>query len=755
MADIGSLVVRIGADASALHKEFDKLGNSAKDFGASLASIGRKFGPALGTAVTTAIALKDALTVTAEAARYAEELDLISQKTGIAVEELQGMTVVLAQTGLGLDALVVANKKLSQTMIEAQNPHSQAAGMMQELGLTASTTSGMLEQIADLFARMPDGAGKAALAVELLGKSGQDLIPILNKGAAGLRESRDRAIELGTVLSGPALQSLNQADTAFDDLSVATKAAGHQLGAVLAPAVTLAVNAMSTGLGITANFFGTIAGGAQAVENIIPLMKAMEKLGLSMEGFKPAELQKALDEQKKFGDEAKRQHEELVAARIKADERATAASEQAFLADVARSVKLNMAFWRMIEEQERVRLLNLDLRKPPDSGPFVQAIKEREAAIENLIRLMPELDRNEAEQTYLHNLEKGTAAVRENVAAYQHRFDALENSLLVQDAVARQQETLYRSESLFIGAADAARRVAFEQQARRMALETAQLEEAYATRTITAEQYYARQQAMELDAEAERMRIIQRFPTFWEQQLNAVAQSNAFSVGAIVNTWTSGIAQVILKGGSLRQAWEATQQALLQGALNTTVQWVAQVALSNAAVVASNAAAAGAVSTIWASAAAFMTGAFAVVAAGFTALGATLISVVTAVGTWVMGVLTAIGTALGFTGFGAPLAGAILAGVVAIGIAIAASKAIKFAQGGVVTGPTNAMIGEGHSPEAVIPLNQRGADFLRRAFGGGVGETVVNTKLYVDGRQIAMATTRHVPRAMRMMGAPA
>ena len=43
-----------------------------------------------------------------------------------------------------------------------------------------------LKQIADRFADMPDGAQKAAAAVALFGKSGADLIPLLNEGAASM-----------------------------------------------------------------------------------------------------------------------------------------------------------------------------------------------------------------------------------------------------------------------------------------------------------------------------------------------------------------------------------------------------------------------------------------------------------------------------------------------------------------------------------------------------------------------------------------
>ena len=47
----------------------------------------------------------------------------------------------------------------------------------------------VMMQVADAFKKMPDGAEKAGLAMKLFGKSGADLIPLLNEGADGLTKA--------------------------------------------------------------------------------------------------------------------------------------------------------------------------------------------------------------------------------------------------------------------------------------------------------------------------------------------------------------------------------------------------------------------------------------------------------------------------------------------------------------------------------------------------------------------------------------
>ena len=119
-----------------------------------------------------------------------------------------------------------------------------------------------------------------------------------------------------------------------------------------------------------------------------------------------------------------------------------------------------------------------------------------------------------------------------------------------------------------------------------------------------------------------------------------------------------------------------------------------------------------------------------------------------------MGVLEAIGAALGFTGFGAVFAGAILAGVALIAVALAATGNLGFKEGGIgdFGSGTPAML---HGPEAIIPLNNRGAAFLRDALGtDDEGSKSLIVPVYLDGREIARSVVEKLPNAWRMSGLP-
>jgi hypothetical protein len=274
--------------------------------------------------------------------------------------------------------------------------------------------------------------------------------------------------------------------------------------------------------------------------------------------------------------------------------------------------------------------------------------------------------------------------------------------------------------------------------------------------------------ALDAEVNTKRMEITRQFPTFFEKQMQDVVASNAFSVSQIISSWTGGVANAIVTGQDfIKQTTQATEVAVVQAALNAGTQLLAEYALraaaevgfatasaasvgainaaKNSMIIAGETVTAGATVGIWAGASTALLGMFIGLKISLGALYGAIIAGLTAVGTAIMGVLTAIGEAIGFTGFGAPLAGAIIAGVVAIGIALAAAGAIKFAKGGVVTGPTLGMIGEA-GPEAVVPL-----DRLGEMRGGGNGQAIDN-KIYLDGRLFAQLMTDQTPGALRTMG---
>ena len=168
-----------------------------------------------------------------------QNLNNISQKTGISIQNLQVLQAAGSTVGLGLDELVTGFRKFSQALSGGDGLDTgdgsggvagatkKAAEVLQILGVTSKDSFTAIEQTADAFQKLPDGPLKAAAAIQLFGRSGLQLIPILNQGSAGVEKFRAIVEQFGPSIDQNAIQSqLNwqlattKLGTAFDNLKV-------------------------------------------------------------------------------------------------------------------------------------------------------------------------------------------------------------------------------------------------------------------------------------------------------------------------------------------------------------------------------------------------------------------------------------------------------------------------------------------------------------------------------------------------------
>lgn len=155
------------------------------------------------------------------------QLDELSQKTGVSVQTLGMLKGAGDQAGLGLDTIAGLAVKLQKTLVETADGTSKQALAFKTLGIEVRDASGRLKsadqiifEMADKFAATADGAGKTAIATDLLGKSGADLIPVLNKGS---EELRSLGLAVGPEFAARSAEfqdNMSKIRTQFDQLSI-------------------------------------------------------------------------------------------------------------------------------------------------------------------------------------------------------------------------------------------------------------------------------------------------------------------------------------------------------------------------------------------------------------------------------------------------------------------------------------------------------------------------------------------------------
>jgi hypothetical protein len=130
----------------------------------------------------------------------AESFRNMAASAGVSVRELQEMKYIGEQVNLPLGTVEHLLTRMSFQLTRFGEGSNRAQRLLHELGISAKDPVGIIEQLADLFEKMPDGMQKNRLAFELFGRAGTTMIPILNQGGAAIRKMREEADQLAPVI---------------------------------------------------------------------------------------------------------------------------------------------------------------------------------------------------------------------------------------------------------------------------------------------------------------------------------------------------------------------------------------------------------------------------------------------------------------------------------------------------------------------------------------------------------------------------
>jgi hypothetical protein len=235
-ATIGNLNVKLGIDTA----QFSTGVKAAQSSLAGLTSSLKTF----AAGAVGALSLGAVASTLKNAANRMDELGKAAQKMGIPVEELSKLEYAARLADVGLGELQGSVARLSKGLAEMQQSgKGGVAEALQALNIAAVDAQGKLRPTGDImadlaakFAVMQDGAGKTAIAMALFGKSGADLIPLLNGGREAIQGAGDELERFGGVVSEQAAVAAEQFNDNLTRLQTAGEGATQQIAQALLPA---------------------------------------------------------------------------------------------------------------------------------------------------------------------------------------------------------------------------------------------------------------------------------------------------------------------------------------------------------------------------------------------------------------------------------------------------------------------------------------------------------------------------------------
>lgn len=229
--------VEIFGDDSKLRKTLAGVKDKLKTFAKGVAVVGAAAGAAVvaGLAAGTAAVFKFAAA--------GDAIDKMSGRTGVAADALSQLGFAAEQSGSDIGAVETGIRNMSRQMLQAERGSAEITKTLTDLGISFTDLQGLspdkqMEVFADAISRVEDPGKKAAFAMQVFGKSGTQLLPLLNGGAKGIRELRAEADSLGLTIGQEQAASAAAFTDAWNRIKRAMGGAVIQVGASLAPMMT-------------------------------------------------------------------------------------------------------------------------------------------------------------------------------------------------------------------------------------------------------------------------------------------------------------------------------------------------------------------------------------------------------------------------------------------------------------------------------------------------------------------------------------
>lgn len=237
-------------------------------------------------------------------------LDGSAAAEGLAGISAGAGTAVRSLGALGLSADSLAGLELGGDLDDDLAGITAGAGpagaALAALGLSAANLAGMdriaaTGEIADALNRIQNPAQKAAYAVALFGKAGQNLLPMLSAGSEGIRQAQEEAEKLGLTFRRVDAAKVEAANDAMSRIGTVITSVGQSLAIGLAPYIEAAATKFtelrtagldfgeitSKGLEFVEGAIGFVADTAQRLKGIFMEVRASvtDFIGASLTGI--------------------------------------------------------------------------------------------------------------------------------------------------------------------------------------------------------------------------------------------------------------------------------------------------------------------------------------------------------------------------------------------------------------------------------------------------------------------------------------
>ena len=280
---IGGAFISITGDKKGLDAVLSQVREGMQKFGRELQQMGVKF-MAVGAAIQAPLTLA--------VKRFAELGSAVadaSARTGLGVEAFSELAYVAKLSGADASTLEKALKGLAKTASGSKDGMKAYTREFDKLGISVTDSAGNLKGIEQLFMEVGGALGRvsneterAAIASNLLGRAGGQLLPMFQLGTDGIEHYRKELRRLGGSMSPEMAGRADRLGDMMDRLKTAFDGIVLVIGDTLAPMFDKSLVRMTN---LIANVREYLSNNPQLITGLQQIAIALTAIGAAMVGI--------------------------------------------------------------------------------------------------------------------------------------------------------------------------------------------------------------------------------------------------------------------------------------------------------------------------------------------------------------------------------------------------------------------------------------------------------------------------------------
>ena len=241
MATVGNLFINVNASTAKFNSKMKGAQKRLSMFKSAVAGI--------GSALAGAFAIKSIVSWTSAAMQAVDEMAKLAHAIGVTVADVQLFSHAANIAGIETTKAQKALRDMVRRVGEAAMGTGEASDGLKALGLSASKLSKqnapeMFAHIAETIGQIPDVAERASIAYKIFGRSGVELLNVMDMGADGMANMRREMEELGVLLTDLEAKQIEDANDAMTELGLVLDSIAHKFSVGLAPGIRDVSDAM-------------------------------------------------------------------------------------------------------------------------------------------------------------------------------------------------------------------------------------------------------------------------------------------------------------------------------------------------------------------------------------------------------------------------------------------------------------------------------------------------------------------------------